>query len=89
MKKQKVTTKTTRNYAQKNSAHKSNKRRNSVENLGRKFGIARSTVYEYLKRRIIPGVKVGNRWVIPDDVEDRIKALAYENWPPPREKLQR
>jgi excisionase family DNA binding protein len=86
--KREETTKATRNTTRKNSARKK-KRRNPVEELSEKLGLSRSTTYEYLNKRIIPGVRIGHRWILPDDVEDRIKARAYEDWPPPDKKLRR
>jgi excisionase family DNA binding protein len=83
------TTKATRNAAVEKSVRNKKKRRNPVEELAEKLGFARSTTYDYLDKGMIPGVRIGHRWVLPDDVEQRIKALAYKDWPPPDEKLQR
>jgi excisionase family DNA binding protein len=81
-------TKATGTVARKNSARKK-KRRNPVDELAEKLGLSRSTMYEYLNKGIIPGVRIGHRWILPDGVEDRIKARAYENWPPSDEKPRR
>jgi excisionase family DNA binding protein len=83
------TTKSTRNAAGKKSVRNKKKRRNRVEELAEKLGLARSTTYDLLKKRQLPGIKRGSRWIIPDpdDVDQRLKALAWENWDPPDEKL--
>jgi excisionase family DNA binding protein len=78
--KREETTKATRNITEENSANKKKKRRNRVEELGENLGLGRSTTYEYLDKGELPGEKIGHRWVVPDDVEDRIKALAWEKW---------
>jgi excisionase family DNA binding protein len=83
------TTKTTRNVARGKSAWNKKKRRNPLEELAEKLNLSRSTIYLYAQQRKIPCVRIGHRYVLPDDVEERIKSLAYENWPPPDEKLQR
>jgi excisionase family DNA binding protein len=54
----------------------------ALELLGKSLGIRRSTIYQYAKEGKIPCVKIGNRWVVPEDAEQRIKELAYRNWPP-------
>jgi len=81
------TAQVSRNAAGKKSANKK-KRRNSLEELAEKLNLSRSTIYLYARQRKIPCVRIGHRYVLPDDVEQRIKSLAYENWPPPDEKLQ-
>ena len=83
------TTQATRNTPGKKSARNKKKRRNPLEELAEKLHFARSTIYQYAKDGLIPCVKIGHRYVLPDDVEQRIKALAWENWVPPDEKLQR
>jgi excisionase family DNA binding protein len=82
-------TRAARNVAGTKSARNKKKRRNRLEELAEKFNLSRSTIYQYAKQRIIPCVKLGNRYIVPDDVEERIKSLAYENWPLPDEKMQR
>jgi excisionase family DNA binding protein len=79
----------TRNGPGKKSTRNKKKRRNPLEELAEKLNLSRSTIYLYARQRKIPCVRIGHRFVLPDDVEERIKALAYENWPPPDEKLQR
>jgi len=83
------TTQAARNASGKKSARNKKKRRNRLEELAEKLNLSRSTIYLYARQRKIPCVRIGNRYVLPDDVEERIKSLAYENWPPPDEKLQR
>jgi len=56
------------------------KRRNRLEELGKKLNLPRSTIYQYAKERKITCVKLGDRYVLPDDVEQRIYALAFKNW---------
>ena len=62
--------------------------RNLLDELAKTLNIPRSTIYHYAKERRIPCGKIGNRYVIPDDIEERLKALAYENWRPLDEKLR-
>jgi len=78
--KREETTKTTRNTTEEKPANKKKKRRNRVEELGENLGLGRSTTYDYLDKGELPGEKIGHRWVVPDDVEERIKALAWEKW---------
>jgi excisionase family DNA binding protein len=73
----------------KKSQRSKKKRLNPLEELGRKLGISRSTIYLYARQHKIPCVRVGHRYVLPDDAEQRIMALAYENWPPSDEKPPR
>jgi excisionase family DNA binding protein len=70
-------------------ARNKKKRRNPLEDLAKKLNLSRSTIYEYAKQGLIPCFKLGNRYIISDDVEQKLKALAWENWPPSDEKLQR
>jgi excisionase family DNA binding protein len=77
-----------RNTAVKKSARK-RKKSNRLEELAKKLNIPRSTIYLYAQNQKIPCVRIGNRYVLPDDIEERIKSIAYENWTPQNDKLQR
>jgi excisionase family DNA binding protein len=57
----------------------------AIERLGERLNLPRSTIYEYARQGKIPCVKIGGRYVIPPDAEQRILELAYRNWPPPPE----
>lgn len=83
------TTQTHRNTMAKKSVHNMKKKCNPLENLAKKLNLSRSTIYLYARQRKIPCVQIGRRYILPHDVEQRIMSLAYENWPPPKEKLQR
>lgn len=83
------TTCTTRSDAEKKVARNRKKRRSPLEELAKKLGLPRSTIYLCAQQRKIPCVRFGRRWVLPDGVEQRIEALAYENWSPPDEKPER
>jgi hypothetical protein len=69
-----------RNTTAAKSVKKEKKRRNRVEELGENLGLARSTTYDYLDKGELPGEKIGGRWIVPDDVEERLKELAWEKW---------
>jgi len=47
-------------------------RRMSVQDIARLLNIGRLAVYEMLEREIIPGIRVGRRWIITRH--------AYEHW---------
>ena len=43
-----------------------------VKEVARRLNIGRLTVYEMLKQGIIPGVRIGRRWIVTPH--------AYEQW---------
>jgi len=73
----------------KKSAPNKKKRRNRIEELAKILNISRSSMYSYAKQGLIPCGWAGNRYLIPDDVEERLRSLAYENWRSRYEKRQR
>jgi excisionase family DNA binding protein len=79
---------TPRNCAGNRSAPGKKKRRNRVEELAVRLNLPRSSVYLYLSEGWIPCAWIRNRWLIPDDVEDKLKTRAYENWRAPNMELQ-
>jgi excisionase family DNA binding protein len=44
----------------------------SVPEIARRLGVGRLSVYAMLEQRIIPGIRVGRRWIITRH--------AYEQW---------
>jgi excisionase family DNA binding protein len=44
----------------------------TVPEIARRLGIGRLAVYELLRRRIIPGIRLGRRWIVTRH--------AYEQW---------
>ena len=52
------------------AGHRGN--RITVEEIARRLDIGRLAVYAMLERRIIPGVRLGRRWIITRQ--------AYEHW---------
>ena len=44
----------------------------SVEEIAQRLNVGRLAVYSMLEQKIIPGVRVGRRWIIT--------RYAYENW---------
>jgi excisionase family DNA binding protein len=79
----------TRNAAVKKSARNKNKRRSPLDKLAKMLNIPRSTIYLYAQQLKLPCIRFGNRYVLPDDMEERLTSLAWENWRPPNEKLHR
>ena len=47
-------------------------RRITVPEIARRLGVGRLTVYELLRRGIIPGIRLGRRWIVTRH--------AYEGW---------
>lgn len=43
----------------------------SVEEAGRRLGIGRSLTYEMLRQGVIPSIRLGKRFVIPEDRFER------------------
>jgi excisionase family DNA binding protein len=74
------TTQAARNAARQKAARNKQKSRNRLEELAETLNISRSTIYQLAKQGKIPCGKLGGRYAVPDDAEDRIKSLAYENW---------
>ena len=70
----------TRQDERKKSALKKKKKLNRVEQLGEELGLARSTVYDLLKRKELPGGKYGGHWIIPDKIAERIKEELWRKW---------
>jgi excisionase family DNA binding protein len=50
----------------------SGRTRISVEEIAQRLDIGRLAVYAMLKQRILPGVRVGRRWIVT--------RYAYEQW---------
>jgi excisionase family DNA binding protein len=46
--------------------------RMTVEEIARRLGVGRLAVYAMLEHRIIPGIRLGRRWIITRH--------AYEHW---------
>ena len=44
----------------------------TVPEIARRLGVGRLAVYELLRRRIIPGIRLGRRWILTSH--------AYEQW---------
>ena len=78
-----------RNVAENRSPTSEKKRCNRIGQLSQILNIPRSSLYAYLPEGWIPCGWISNRWILPDDVEDRLRARAYENWRPPDKKRQR
>jgi len=73
----------------KKSARNKKKRQNRIEELAKILNIPRSSMYSYASQGLIPVGWTGTRYLIPDDVEERLRWLAYENWRPLYGKPQR
>jgi excisionase family DNA binding protein len=74
------TTQAARNATRQKAGRNKQKRRNRLEELAETLNISRSTIYQLAKQGKIPCGKLGGRYAVPDDAEDRIKSLAHENW---------
>ncbi len=44
----------------------------SIPEIAKRLGIGRITVYDMLERGIIPGIRLGRRWIVT--------RYAYEHW---------
>jgi excisionase family DNA binding protein len=75
-------TQPTRNVAgKKKSQNDRQKRRNPLDKLRKTLNIPRSSIYLYARQGKIPWcVPIGRRYGLPDDIEQRLKSLAYQNW---------
>jgi excisionase family DNA binding protein len=56
-----------------------------IELLAKRLNIPRSTIYELAKQGKIPCGRIGKRYLIPEDAEQRVFEWAYRNWRPPPE----
>jgi excisionase family DNA binding protein len=77
-----------RNGAGNGSAPSKKKKPNRVEKLAITLSIPRSSIYSYLPEGWIPCAPMGNRWLIPNDAEERLRVRAYENWRAPNKDRQ-
>jgi excisionase family DNA binding protein len=67
-------------FSGKKTARKKKKRPTGLEELAKKLNIPRSTMYQYAKQGKIPRIKIGRRYGLPTDVEERFRSSAYEKW---------
>jgi len=66
-----------RNVAENRSPTSEKKRCNRIGQLSQILNIPRSSLYAYLPEGWIPCGWISNRWILPDDVEERLRARAY------------